>query len=69
MFRSRKVKIVLTREEIEKLFLSCIGELTLLIDVSGKSGSLVERLTSLNNNLEVLYEQTVLRERRRENAH
>jgi len=59
---------MLTKEEIEKLFLCCIGELKLLIDVSYEHGSLVERLATLNNNLELLYEQTVLRERRQKNA-
>jgi hypothetical protein len=59
---------MLTREEIEKLFLCCMGELKLLIEVSYEHGSLVERLATLNNNLELLYEQTVLRERRQKNA-
>jgi hypothetical protein len=54
---------VLTKEEIEKLFLCCIGELKLLMDISYEHGSLVERLATINNNLELLYEQTVLRER------
>ena len=57
---------MLTREEIEKLFLCCIGELKLLIEVSYEHGSLVDRLDTINNNLELLYEQTVLRERSRE---
>ena len=60
---------MLTPEKIEKLFLCCIGELTLLIEVPFKHGSLVERLVTSNNNLELLNEQTVLRERRGENAH
>ena len=54
---------MLTKEEIEKLFLCCIGELKLLIEVSYEQGSLVERLATINNNLELLYEQTVLRDR------
>ena len=62
MFRSRNVKIVLTREEIEKLFLCCIGEIKLLIEVSNQHGSLMERLATIKNNLERLYEQTVLGE-------
>ena len=53
---------MLTREEIEKLFLCCMGELKLLVEVFYEHGSLVERLATLNNNLELLYEQTVLRE-------
>jgi hypothetical protein len=59
---------MLTREEIEKLFLCCIGELKLLIEVSYEHGSLVERLATINSNLEILYEQTVLSERRGKNA-
>lgn len=59
---------MLTKEEIEKLFLCCIGELKLLIEVSCEHSSLVARLATSNNNLELLYEQTLLRERRRENA-
>lgn len=59
---------MLTREEIEKLFLCCMGELKLLIEVSYEHGSLVERLATISNNLELLYEQTVLKERRQENA-
>ena len=59
---------MLTREEIEKLFLCCIGELKLLIEVSYEHGSLVERLSTINSNLELLYEQTVLRERGGEHA-
>ena len=59
---------MLTKEEIEKLFLCCIGELKLLIEVSYEQGSLVESLATINNNLELLYEQTLLRERRGKNA-
>jgi hypothetical protein len=59
---------MLTREEVEKLFLCCIGELKLLIEVSYEHGSLVERLATINSNLETLYEQTVLSERRGKNA-
>jgi len=59
---------MLTKEEIEKLFLCSIGELKLLIEVSREHGSLVERLATINNNLELLYEQTLLRERRGEHA-
>ena len=54
---------MLTKEEIEKLFLCCIGELKLLIEVSCEHGSLVERLSTINNTIELLYEQTVLKER------
>jgi hypothetical protein len=57
------VKIVLTREEIEKLFLYCIGELNFLIEASYEHGSLVERLTAIKNNFELLYEQTLIKER------
>ena len=59
---------MLTREEIEKLFLCCIGELKFLIEASYEHGSLVERLATINTNLERLYEQTVLRERGGEDA-
>ena len=54
---------MLTREEIEKLFLCCIGELKLLIEVSHEHGSLVERLTAIKNDFELLYEQTLIKER------
>ena len=57
------MKIMLTREEIEKLFLCCIGELKLLLEISYEHSSLVERLITIKNNLERLYEETVLRER------
>jgi hypothetical protein len=57
------VKIVLTREEIEILFLYCIGELNFLIEASYEHGSLVERLTAIKNDFELLYEQTLIKER------
>lgn len=40
----------------------------LLIEVSNEHGSLGERLATIKNNLELLYEQTVLREGSGENA-
>jgi len=54
---------VLTREEIEKLFLYCIGELNFLIEASYEHGSFVERLTAIKNDFELLYEQTLIKER------
>ena len=65
---SRNVKLVLTREEVENLFLSSIGDMKLLIKIFNKHSALVERMASINSNLELLYEQTVLCERREENA-
>ena len=59
---------MLTREEVENLFLSSIGDMKLLIKIFNKHGALVERLSSINSNLEFLYEQTVLSERSEENA-
>ena len=50
-----------TREEIEKLYLYCIGELKLLIETPCEHDSLLERLSAIKNNLELLYELTVLK--------
>ena len=61
-------KPVLTIEEVEHLFLSSIGDMKLLIKIFNKHGAIVERLSTINGNLELLYEQTVLNERREENA-
>ena len=65
---SRNEKLVLTREEVENLFLSSMGDMKLLIKIFNKHGAIVERLAAINSNLELLYEQTVLCERREENA-
>ena len=59
---------MLTREEVENLFLSSKGDMKLLIKIFNKHGAIVERLATINGNLELLYEQTVLSERREENA-
>ena len=65
---SRNEKRVLTREEVEHLFLSSIGDMKLLIKIFNKHGAIVERLATINSNLELLYKQIVLSDRREENA-
>ena len=50
-----------TREEMEKLYLYCIGEVKLLIETPCEQDSLLERLSAIKNNLELLYELTALK--------
>jgi hypothetical protein len=51
------------QEEIEKLYLYCMGELRFLIENPYEQIALVERLTALKNTVEHLYEKTVLQEK------
>ena len=53
---------MLTSKE-EKLFSYCIEELRLLIEHPHEHDSLIERLSAIKNCFEVLYEQTVIKER------
>ena len=49
-------------EEIEKLYLYCLGELRILIENPCAYNDLLERLSSVKNSVEQLYEKTVLKE-------
>ena len=49
-------------EEIEKLYLYCLGEIRTLIENPYEHIALVERLTAIKNTMEHLYEKTVLKE-------
>ena len=60
---SRNLKIVLTREEIEKLFSYCMEELRLLIEHPHEHDSLLERLATTKNSIELLSKQTFIKER------
>ena len=53
-----------TQEDIEKLYLYCMGELRFLIENPYEHIALVERLTAVKNAVESLYEKTVLKEKR-----
>ena len=60
----RKVPmIMISKKETEKLFAYCLEELRLLIEKPYAHDSLVERLSTIKNNLELLYEQTLMKER------
>jgi hypothetical protein len=50
------------QEEIEKLYLYCMGELRILIENPYEYNDLLERLSSVKNTLEYLYEKTLLKE-------
>ena len=50
------------QEELEKLYLYCMGELRILIENPYEYNDLLERLTSVKNTLEYLYEKTLLKE-------
>lgn len=50
-------------EEIEKLYLYCLGELRMLIENPYAYSALLERLSSVKNSVERLYEKTVLKEK------
>ena len=50
------------KEEIEKLYLYCMGELRILIENPYEYNDLLERLISVKNTLEYLYEKTLLKE-------
>ena len=49
------------REEIEKLFLYCMGEIRILIENPYEYNDLMERLSSVKNTLEYLYEKIILK--------
>ena len=53
---------MLTTKE-EKLFSYCMEELRLLIEKPHQHDALLERLSNIKNNLELLYEQTAVEER------
>lgn len=50
------------QEKIEKLYLYCMGELRLLIEHPYEYNDLLERLSSVKNTLEYLFEKTILKE-------
>jgi hypothetical protein len=51
-----------TEEEIEKLYLYCLGELRMLIENPYAYNDLLERLSSVKYSLERLYEKTILKD-------
>jgi hypothetical protein len=52
---------MITKEE-KKLFMYCLEELRLLLERPYANDSLVERLSIIKNKLEILYQQTLLKE-------
>ena len=50
------------QEEIEKLYLYCLGELRMLIENPYAYNDLLERLSSVKNSVELLYEKTILKD-------
>jgi len=48
---------MITKKESEKLILYCLEELRLLIEKPYENDALVERLSIIKNNLELLYQQ------------
>ena len=61
---SRNMKVVITREEIEKLFSYCTEELRFLIEHPHEHDSSIERLATIQNCFEVLlYKQTLIKTR------
>ena len=55
-------KLMLTSKE-EKLFSYCMEELRLLIEKPYQHDALLDRLTNIKENLELLYEQIVIKKR------
>jgi len=53
--------IMITKKEAEKLFSYCVEELRLLIEKPYAYDALTERLSTIKNNLEILYQQIVLK--------
>lgn len=47
----------MTKKESEKLILYCLEELRLLIEIPYMNDALVERLSTMKNNLELLYQK------------
>jgi hypothetical protein len=52
---------MITKKEAEKLFLYCLEELRLLIENPYQNYALIERLSTVKNNLQILYEQLFLK--------
>jgi len=52
---------MITKKEAEKLFSYCVEELRLLIEKPYAYDALTERLSTIKNNLEILYQQIVLK--------
>ena len=55
------IKVMMTKKESEKLILYCLEELRLLIERPYMNDALVERLSTMENNLELLYQQIIYR--------
>ena len=53
--------IMITKKEAEKLFSYCLEELRLLIEKPCEYDALTERLSTIKNNLEILYQQILLK--------
>lgn len=60
MFRP---KIMITKKETEKLFMYCLEELRLLIEKPYMCDALEERLATIKNKLEIVYQQIVSEEK------
>ena len=52
---------MITKKEAEKLFLYCLEELRLIIENPYQNNDLIERLSTVKNNLQTLYEQLLLK--------
>ena len=50
---------MITKEESEKLFLYCLEELRLIIEYPYENDALTERLATIKNKLETLFQNTL----------
>ena len=53
------IKVMMTKKESERLILYCLEELRLLIERPYMNDALIERLSTMENNLELLYQQII----------
>jgi len=53
---------MITEKELDKLFMYCLEELRLLMERPYAYDSLAERLSTIRNKLEILYQQTLSKE-------
>ena len=51
------IKVMMTKKESERLILYCLEELRLLIERPYMNDALVERLSTMENNLKLLYQK------------
>jgi len=52
---------MITKKEAEKLFLYCLEELRLIIENPYQNDALIERLSTVKNKLQNLYEKLLLK--------